>query len=158
LMRFYMTHDETDPPKSKSKVRGRPFQKGNPGRPKGALNKTTQVFRAILADKGEDIMKILLGMVKDRNPTAIRLAVTRLVPPQREDYVQLDLVRVSSPATARAALSQLVEAVANGEITTGQASEMGLLIDRFMKGPIDDWEIETTDVTDEPQPETKDEK
>src|SRR3977135_2605011 len=95
---------------STHKIRGRPFKKGNRGKPKGAVNKTTRVLREILASKGEDIMKVLLAMVRDRNTTAIRLAVTRLLPPQREDYVDVDLVKVTSPTTARAALSQLIEA------------------------------------------------
>jgi hypothetical protein len=36
------------------RVRGRPFKAGNPGRPKGALNKTTRAVKEFLAELCDD--------------------------------------------------------------------------------------------------------
>lgn len=43
-----------EPEPQPKRVHGRPFQKGNPGRPKGALNKTTRAVKEFLAALCDD--------------------------------------------------------------------------------------------------------
>ena len=40
---------------SQSRVRGRPFQSGNPGRPTGSKNKTTRILEQLVEGEGETI-------------------------------------------------------------------------------------------------------
>jgi hypothetical protein len=40
--------DKTSPRNNAGKTRGRPFESGNPGRPRGSLNKATLIAQAVL--------------------------------------------------------------------------------------------------------------
>ena len=53
------------------KTRGRPFEKGNPGRPEGARNKATLAAQVLLDGEAENITR-----------KAVELALTRLILPE----------------------------------------------------------------------------
>lgn len=47
--------EKSAPERKKGKPRGRPFQKGNPGKPKGTLNKLTRDVKQFLDDLVTDV-------------------------------------------------------------------------------------------------------
>ena len=63
------------PRKNAEKTRGRPFQKGNPGRPKGAQNRTTWLIAALLDGEAEAIGRKCIERAKEGDPVALRLAM-----------------------------------------------------------------------------------
>src|SRR4051812_48843765 len=103
-----MGNDEDNVAKAKPKDRGRPFEKGNPGRPPGALNKSTQLMKATLFKHGPAIIEKAAEMAKAGNPTAIRALLPRLLPLQSHDFVEFDLIPVDSPTAAAVAVSQIL--------------------------------------------------
>jgi hypothetical protein len=81
----------TDPPKtSPPKVRGRPFQKGNPGRPRGSCNKATLAARQLLEGRAKAITKKCIELALQGDLIAIKLCLERLVPVVRAELVELE--------------------------------------------------------------------
>ncbi|MGH1570322.1 hypothetical protein ACRAWG_06200 [Methylobacterium sp. P31] len=103
------------------RVRGKPFAPGNPGRPAGARNRTTQAIEALLDGETE--------------------APTRFAR-RRDRHVPFALPPITCAADAVKASAALVAAVAAGELTPSEAAELGKLIETVLRG------IELTDVQD----------
>src|SRR3974390_3770165 len=49
--------EKTPENQTEKKIRGRPFQPGNPGRPPGSKNKTTRLAEQLVGDEGETQMR-----------------------------------------------------------------------------------------------------
>jgi hypothetical protein len=71
--------------------RGRPFEpgkSGNPkGRPKGSRNQATLLAEALLDGEAEAITRKLVDKALEGDTTALRLCLDRLVAPMRERRV-----------------------------------------------------------------------
>lgn len=105
-------------------TRGRPFAKGNPGRPKGAKNKATRLVEAVA---NGDVSGILLAAVRraaQGDVRAQKLCLDRLVPLRRERGVALDLPVLATPGAAAHAATVLVEQVAAGQVTPGEGKKV----------------------------------
>ena len=120
------------------KQRGRPFgtgTSGNPaGRPKGARNRTTVAVEEILDGEAEAITRKAIEMAKAGDTVALRLCLERIAPPRKERAVRFDLPPIETAADAVKASAALVQAVAAGELTTGQAAELGKLVESYVRG------------------------
>ena len=119
------------------KQRGRPFkpgQSGNPaGKPKGARNATTMAAEALLDGEGEALTRKAIKMAKAGDLSALRLCLERILPPRKDRPVTFSLPPIASPKDATAALSALLTAVASGDLTPVEASEIGKLVDGYVK-------------------------
>ena len=103
--------------------RGKPFQLGNDfgkGRPAGSRNKATLIASSLLEGEAEEITRKVIEMAKAGDLTAIRLCMDRLVGPCRERHVQLDLHPVETAEDVSKGYSQLLAAVAQGELTVNE--------------------------------------
>jgi hypothetical protein len=123
-------------------TRGRPFQPGNPGPPRGARHKTTLAMEALLAGEGEALTRRAIEMALAGDAVALRLCLDRLLPVLRERPIALNLPLLTAPRDAVEASAALLEAVAAGEVAPGEAREVGRLIEVHLKA-IEVHEIET---------------
>src|SRR3954464_4467798 len=93
--------DPTEEQQQSEKRRGRPFQvgqSGNPkGRPKGSRNKTTLLVEALLEGEADTIVRKLIEKAKDGDSTALRLCLNRLLPPRRDRPIVFDLAEIKNP-------------------------------------------------------------
>jgi hypothetical protein len=102
-----------------------PGQSGNPaGRPRGARNKKTIALEALLDGESEALMQKMITMAKLGDEVAMRLCVERMMPPRRERPVPVQLPRIESDADARRASADVMEAVADGEVTPKEAEHL----------------------------------
>lgn len=115
--------------KNAGKTRGRPFQKGNPGRPKGALNKTTHAIQELLDGEAEALTRKAIEMAKEGDTTALRLCLERLCPPRKDRPVSISLPKIEKPDDAVKASAALLESVAAGEITPLEGAAVATLIE-----------------------------
>jgi hypothetical protein len=120
-------------PRDKHVPEGRRFTAGNSGRPKGARNKTTLAVEALLDGEAETITRKAIEMALAGDTTAMRLVLERICPPRKERPVAFTLPKLETPADAVAASAALVEAVARGELTPGEAGELSKLVEGFTK-------------------------
>ena len=105
------------PRKNAAKTRGRPFAKGNPGRPHGARNRATVVIEDLLEGEAEAIGRKCVELAIGGDTTALRLAMDRIAPVRRGRPVTLTLPPVSTSGDVVAAIGSVLQAVGAGEIT-----------------------------------------
>jgi hypothetical protein len=123
-----------------SNTRGRPFQPGNPGKPRGARHKTTLAVDALLDGEGETITRKAIELAKQGDTVALRLCLDRLAPVRKDRPVTFALPAIETTADLPKASGALLEAVASGELTPSEAAELGKLVEAHVKA------IELTDV------------
>lgn len=107
--------------------RGR-FIKGNPGRPPGARHKATRAVEALLDGEAERLTRRAVELALAGDSGALRLCLERLAPPRREAPVAVDLPPIQSAADLPVAVAALLEAVAHGGLTVGEAERLARLV------------------------------
>jgi hypothetical protein len=106
--------------------RGRPFAKGNPGRPSGSKNKTTLIAASLLEDEAEELIRTAIELAKAGDKDMLKFLLGRVLPKERA--IRLDLPSVDSAAEAVDALASVTAAVSTGEITPSEGAALGSLI------------------------------
>jgi hypothetical protein len=117
--------------------RGRPFakgQSGNPaGKPLGARHKATLAAEALFDGEAASLTRKAIELALAGDPAMLRLCLERILPPRRERPVRFDFPPFKSAGDAAAAMAAVTVAVANGEITPGEAAEIAKLVDVFVR-------------------------
>src|SRR4051812_42771506 len=119
------------------KQRGRPFKRGksgNPdGRPKGARNITTVALEALLDGQAIALTQKAIDLALAGDIAALRLCVDRILPPRKDRPVTFGFPAITSAAEAAATMSAILGAVAAGEVTPTEASEVAKLVDSYVR-------------------------
>jgi hypothetical protein len=114
-----------------SNTRFQPGQSGNPaGRPRGAKNKTTLFMEALSDQHGEEIVTRLTDWARDGDMTALRLWLDRMVPRPKGRPVSFDLPPIDTLEAAPRASAAVLAAIAAGELTPTEGSEVMKTIER----------------------------
>lgn len=129
----YIPSENTAP-----KQRGRPFEpgkSGNPkGRPKGARNNATVMAEALLDGEAHAITRKLIDKALEGDTTALRLCLERLLPPRRGRAVAFELPsKIETAADAVRASSLLLTACADGILSPGEASEIMSMVSSHVR-------------------------
>ncbi len=119
--------------KNAASTRGRPFERGNAGRPKGARNKTTLALEALLEGEGEALTRKAVEMALAGDTTALRLCMDRIMPARKDRHITFDLPKLETASDLVKATAALVEAVARGQITPSEAGELSKLVEGCAK-------------------------
>jgi uncharacterized protein DUF5681 len=120
------------PDNTAQEQRGRPFQpgqSGNPkGRPKGSRNRTTLAMEALIEGSSEVIANKAIETGLSGDTRMLQALLRTMVPPRRDRSIEFELPPINTPADAAAASSAVIAACAAGELTPSEAREvMGLL-------------------------------
>ena len=115
------------------KIRGRPFQSGNAGRPRGAKNKTTRLVEQLLQDDAEQLTRKLVDLAKAGDAPCLRLLFDRLLPRRNGRPIDIDLPPVTNANDAVNAIPAIFTAVSNGTITPGEASDLTDILNTFVR-------------------------
>ena len=113
-----------------TRARGKPFAKGNPGKPKGARNKVTALAERLVEGEAEEIVRSIIASAKSGNPAAIAAVARILLPERRGRSVAIDLggeLDHSAQSLARATTAVLQSAV-DGVISAEEAQQFGIVI------------------------------
>jgi hypothetical protein len=141
---FYMelTQEQRQafPRKNAEATRGKPFEPGNAGRPKGSRNKTTLALEVLLDGEAEALTRKAIEMALEGDTTAMRLVMDRIMPPRKDRPVTFELPKLETPADAVKAAAAIVEGVASGDLTPSEAEDLSRLVDRFVRA------VEATDI------------
>ena len=107
---------------------------GNPsGRPKGSLNKTTILAQELIDNEGALIVRKALDLAKDGDGTALRIVMDRLIPPRRDRHLSIALPEIKNATDAASAMAAVINEVAAGNITAGEAEGLTKLIGDYSK-------------------------
>jgi hypothetical protein len=116
--------------------RGRPFQKGksgNPrGKPPGARHRVTLAAEALLDGQAEKLTQKAIENALEGDATALRLCLERILPVRRERPARLALPKLTSAADAPTAMAAIIDGVAAEEITLGEAAVAVKLVESFI--------------------------
>lgn len=116
------------PRKSATSTRGKPFQPGNPGKPRGARHRTTLAIEALLEGEHESLTRKAIELALEGDTTALRLCLDRLAPPRKDAPIAISLPAVESAADIVAASSAVLAAVAAGDCTPDEAGRVMALL------------------------------
>jgi hypothetical protein len=116
-------------------------QSGNPdGRPKGGRNRATvfadQIFDEKLfgADKkAEAIIAKTIEMAVGGDTTCLRLCLDRIAPVRKDRPVHFELPKMTEAKDAVNASAAIVAAVASGDLTPSEASELCKVVDSYAR-------------------------
>jgi hypothetical protein len=117
--------------------RGRPFkpgQSGNPiGRPAGSRNRVTLALEELMAGEVEGLTRKAIELAMAGDGPALRLCMERVYPPRKDRPVFFALPRLEKPSDAVKATAAIVDAVAAGDLTPSEASELSKVVDGFTR-------------------------
>ncbi|PSJ40966.1 DUF5681 domain-containing protein [Allosphingosinicella deserti] len=101
-----------------------PGQSGNPaGRPRGARNKASLLFEQLEDGESAAIVRRMIDRALAGHSAALHACFAKMVVPVKQAPVELDLPKIRSAADAAEAGSELMAAVAAGEITLGEGEQ-----------------------------------
>src|SRR3712207_6078652 len=123
----------SEPGKNAGSTRGRPFQAGNAGRPKGVRNKATVAMEALLDGEAEALSRKAVELALEGDTTALRLCMDRIAPPRKDRPVPFTLPSLTSARDAVTASAALLEAVASGDLTPIEAGELSKLVANYVE-------------------------
>jgi hypothetical protein len=112
---------EESPRKNARKTRGKPFAKGNSGRPRGSRNKTTLAVQALFEGEGEALTRKTIELAHQGNLVALKMCQEQYAPPRRDRPVPVAIPVVRTAQDAVDASSAIVKAAAEGEISLSEA-------------------------------------
>lgn len=129
------------PRKNAPKTRGKPFEPGNPGRPRGARHKTTLAIEALLDGEHEALTRKAIEKALEGDTVALRLCLDRIAPARRDAPISFELLPVRTAEDTTTASAAVIEAVASGEITPDEAGRVMALLTAH-KGILEAGELE----------------
>ena len=116
------------------------FSLGNPGRPKGARNRTTRAVEALLDWQSKALTQKAVDMALGGDTTALRLCLERIAPPRKDVPISFELPVIDNAQSASEAAQAVLSAVAQGEITPLEGTAVMGLIENYRRI------LETTDL------------
>jgi len=115
-----------------------PFQKGRSGNPTGkrpgTRHKATQAALELLGGDLAAITQECTRQAKEGNLMAVKLVLDKLIPSAKELPLSLSLPKVEGAATLPAALSAVMVAVAQGDITPGEGQAVCSMLENYRRG------------------------
>lgn len=115
-------------------ARFKPGRSGNPnGRPVGSRHKTTLAMNALLDGDAENLTRKAISMALEGDTVAMRLCLDRLAPPRRDRPVSFALPKLDTAEDAKAAVAAILQGVADGDLTPGEAVELSKLLESYTR-------------------------
>jgi hypothetical protein len=111
-----------------------PGQSGNPkGREKGSRNVTTLALEALLDGQATALTQKAINLALTGDLAALRICLDRILPPRKDRPLTFHFPEITNAAEAVKTMSAILAAVASGEITPTEASEIGKLVDSYVR-------------------------
>jgi hypothetical protein len=120
--------------------RGRPFAKGEGGRPKGSRNRRTRLAEELMDDDLEGVVKAVIAAAKGGDMVAARIVLDRLAPARKGCPVSFPLPDDVDAAGIAEAFGSVLRAVAEGEISPEEGQAIASLLEARRKA------IETAEI------------
>lgn len=115
------------------KTRGRPFEKGNPGRPRGSRNKSTLAAEALFEGEAEALSRKAVELALNGNVQALRICLDRVLAPRCERPIRVRLPPLGTAADVSKVSSALIVSAAQGELTPSEAASLMQLLESYVR-------------------------
>ncbi len=118
----------TEPRNDREYTRGKPFEPGNPGKPKGARSRATIAAEALLSGEAEGLTRKVIELGLSGDTVALRLCMERLVPPRKDSPITIELPPIATAGDVVIASAAVLSAVGAGEISPDEAGRVMALL------------------------------
>src|SRR5262245_58725518 len=115
------------------KIRGRPFQRGNSGRPRGSKNRTTRLLEELVAGDGEKLAQKAVELALAGNVKCLQLCLDRLMPRRVGRPVDFTLPAVNNAHDIVVAMAAVTTAVSDGSLTAEEAGQLVHILNGYAK-------------------------
>jgi hypothetical protein len=126
-----MTTEEEVPRKNAEFTRGRPFAKGNPGRPHGSKNRTTAIAQALLADEETELVRKGIELAKAGDVQMLKFLLDRLLPKER--LIRIDIPPLDFADEAIEGMAVVSGAIAEAKITPSEGAALSSMISGYSR-------------------------
>lgn len=110
--------------------RFRPGISGNPaGKKPGTRHRVTRLVEKLLDGEAKTLTRKAIDLALEGDVTALRLCLERIAPVRKGRTVALDLPNIEKPEDVLAAMSRVVAALGNGDVTTEEATAIAGVIE-----------------------------
>jgi hypothetical protein len=125
---------------------------GNPsGRPAGSRNKVTILAQTLLDGEAEALVRKVIDQALGGDSLCLRACLERLVPPRKDAPVSVVLPKVAGAQDLPKATQAILAAVAEGELTPGEAQAIaGIVADHRKNLELCDLEARVAMLEDRP--------
>lgn len=107
---------------------------GNPrGKAKGTKNHATLAAENLLKGELESICRRLIQEATSGNMQAIKMILDRVLPPKRTPSTHFDLPNFEGSAGVMNAISSVMKAVSQGNLSIGDGEALTRMIDAYMR-------------------------
>lgn len=105
-------------------------QSGNPkGKPKGARHTATQITYALIEGNLQEVLETVVERAKNGDMTACRMILDKVLPNTKDRSVTIDLPPINDLDGVGLAQAQILQAVANGNITPNEGERIAAIIE-----------------------------
>jgi hypothetical protein len=115
------------------RVRGRPFEPGNPGRPPGSKNKTTQLLEQLAEGQAEQLVRKVIELAQSGDVACLRMILDRLWPARKGRLVNVELPPINTSQDIGRAIGSIWTAIGEGRVTPDEASDLSNVMDRSIR-------------------------
>ena len=123
-------------------TRGRPFPRGNPGRPKGSRNRRTVLVEQLMEGDLEEVTRAVLQAAKGGDIAAAKLVLDRICPVRKGYPVEIQAPKTLDPTGLDEAFVSVIKAMAAGEVSPAEALEISNVLEARRR-TIETVELET---------------
>jgi hypothetical protein len=107
---------------------------GNPrGKPKGARHRSSLIAEQLFASEIQDICKTVIEEAKAGDMQAARIILDRLLPPRKDNLIQIDLPRIENSSDILKAVGCITNAVGTGQISPSEGEALARIVDIHTK-------------------------
>jgi hypothetical protein len=117
---------------TKAKPRGRPFPPGNPGRPTGSRNKSTELIEQLAEGQAEQLFQKVVELAQAGNVACLRMLLDRVCPPRKGQPVHFVVPPIKSAQDVPRVIAAIWTAIQQGQITPDEAADLSIVVDRTM--------------------------
>ena len=112
----------------------KPGQSGNPGgRPKGSRNRVTLALESLLDGEAHALTQKAVELALGGDLVALRICLDRILPPRKDRTVLFELPSIATIEDAPRPMAAITAAIAQGEITAAEASDVSQLVDAYVR-------------------------
>jgi hypothetical protein len=115
------------------KPRGRPFQRGNPGRPLGSKNRVTQTLEQLAEGQAEQLFEKVRELAQAGDVACLRMMLDRIWPPRKAQPVNVTLPPINSSQDALAAIAAICTALREGGLTPDEITALSSVVGRSIQ-------------------------
>jgi hypothetical protein len=115
------------------KPRGRPFQPGNPGRPRGSKNRITQILEQLAEGQAEQLFEKVRELAQAGDVACLRMLLDRIWPPRRAQPINVTMPRINNAQDALAAIASICKTLGEDGLTPDEITALSSVVGRFIQ-------------------------